>query len=71
MEHIARNAAKHVIQATYGLQYNCGNFKLEYVSNSIFVKIPAGRLVLRVSQSLYVTFSTGFITRITVAKETS
>ena len=24
MEHIARNAANHLIPATYGLQYNCG-----------------------------------------------
>ena len=24
MEHIARNAANHIIPTTYGLQYNCG-----------------------------------------------
>ena len=35
MEHIARNAANHLIPTTYGLQYNYGKFNLEYVSSSI------------------------------------
>ena len=37
MENIARNVANDLIPATYG-QYNCGKFKLEYVSNSISFK---------------------------------
>ena len=38
IEHIARNAANHLIPTTYGLQYNCGKFKLEYVSDSLSFK---------------------------------
>ena len=38
MEHIASNAANHLIPTTYGLQYNCDKFNLEYVSNSISFK---------------------------------
>ena len=35
---IASNAANHLISTTYALQYNCGKFNLEYVSNSIAFK---------------------------------
>ena len=38
MEHIARSAANHLIPTPYGIKYNCGKFKLEYVSNSISFK---------------------------------
>ena len=38
MEDIASNAANHLIPTTYGLQYNCGKFNFEYVSNSISFK---------------------------------
>ena len=38
MEHIARTAANHQIPTTYGIQYNCSKFKLEYLSNCICFK---------------------------------
>ena len=38
MEHIAGYAANLLIPTTYALQYNCGEFKQEYVSNIISFK---------------------------------
>ena len=66
MEHIARNAANHLISTTYG-QYNCGKFKLEYVSNSIsfkFSRMPSFSSIVELN------ILSGIIARITVAKET-
>ena len=42
IEHIARKTANHLIPTTYGLQYNCGKFMLEYVSNNISFKFQQG-----------------------------
>ena len=39
MEHITRTAMNDLIPTPYGLHYNYGKFKLEYVSNGIFFKI--------------------------------
>ena len=38
MEHIARTSTNHLIPKRYGLQYQCGKFKLEYVFNGISFK---------------------------------
>ena len=71
MEHIARNAGNELLPTIYGLQYNCGQFNLEYVSNSISFKFQEIGCFFEYCRAEYFTFNSGFNTRITVAKETS
>ena len=70
MKHITRNAANFLIPTIYGLQYNCGKFNLEYMSNSISFKFQEVGCFFEYCRAKYFTFYSGFSTRITVAKET-
>ena len=44
MAHIAGTAANHLIPTPYEIQYNCGKFKLEYVSMSVSFKFQQDAL---------------------------
>ena len=71
MEHIASTAVNDLIPTPYELLYNCGKFKLEYVSNRISFKLQQDAQFLEYCRAQCVTFSSGFNTRLTVAKETN
>ena len=71
MEHVARTAANHLIPTPYGLQYNCGKFNQEYVSQSNSMKFQQDSQFFEYCRAYCLTFSSGFNTRIIVAKETS